>query len=831
MKQILLLFLISTISISIQSQEVKLDFAINFGNYLPDLGNMIESDQSGNIYTVGYFQDTVDFDPSASVSNEISNGLTDIYVQKLDSNGNLLWVNSFGGRDFDIARALEIDVKGDILITGFIRDTVDFDPSTAVNNLIADGTTDIFILKLNSSGDLLWAKSIKNSLGAGSSIESDLNGNIYVTGFFQDTADFDPDTSVSNLIPNGEGDIFILKLDSSGNFIWAKGLGSTGFDEGRSITVDKNNIYVTGDYIGNVDFDPGSGTSFLPSFSGINSFIQKLDLNGNLLWVNGVLGSGSEGGYKVELDRNSNVYSTGSFEGTVDFDLGAGVRNLTSNGLSDIFIQKLDSAGNFVWAQSMGSSGEDRGLSITTDSSSNVYTTGYFEVTVNFNTDPTGLRNLTSNGKADIFIQKLDKDGSFIWAESFGASEIDQGRSIYLDENENIFTTGIFERWVDFDPDTNGTKTLASNGFSDIFIMKLNQCFDTFDSISVTSCKPYLSPSGKLWIQSGLYLDTIQNAKGCDSLLTINLSIIAIDSTISIKACDSYTWIDGITYTSSNNTATDTLTNASGCDSIVSLNLTINNTTFYSDSIIACDSYTWIDSITYTSSNTTATDTLINAAGCDSIITLNLTIKNSTSYTDAQVGCNSFTWIDGVTYTSDNNTALDTLTNAAGCDSIITLDLTILDVDTAVFFSQDTLVSNATDASYQWLDCNNNFAPISGATEQKFLPNQGGSYAVVVTENNCTDTSSCYISTVGFNENGINKLISIYPNPTNDRINIKTSEVNITQVVLLDIRGAVIREINQNARSIDISQLDNGIYYLRIISSKKETAVKRIVKL
>lgn len=831
MKQILLLFLISTISISIQSQEVKLDFAINIGNYLPDLGNMIESDQSGNIYTVGYFQDTVDFDPSASVSNEISNGLTDIYVQKLDPNGNLLWVNSFGGRDFDIARALEIDVNGDILITGFIRDTVDFDPSAAVNNLIADGTTDIFILKLNSSGDLLWAKSIKNSLGAGSSIESDLNGNIYVTGFFQDTADFDPDTSVSNLIPNGEGDIFILNLDSSGNFIWAKGLGSTGFDEGRSITVDKNNIYVTGDYIGNVDFDPGSGTSFLPSFSGINSFIQKLDLNGNLLWVNGVLGSGSEGGYKVEVDRNSNVYSTGSFEGTVDFDLGAGVRNLTSNGLSDIFIQKLDSAGNFVWAQSMGSSGEDRGLSITTDSSSNVYTTGYFEVTVNFNTDPTGLRNLTSNGKADIFIQKLDKDGSFIWAESFGASEIDQGRSIYLDENENVFTTGIFERWVDFDPDTNGTKTLASNGFSDIFIMKLNQCFDTFDSISVTSCKPYLSPSGKLWIQSGLYLDTIQNAKGCDSLLTINLSIIAIDSTISIKACDSYTWIDGITYTSSNNTATDTLTNASGCDSIVSLNLTINNTTFYSDSIIACDSYTWIDSITYTSSNTTATDTLINAAGCDSIITLNLTIKNSTSYTDAQVGCNSFTWIDGVTYTSDNNTALDTLTNAAGCDSIITLDLTILDVDTAVFFSQDTLVSNATDASYQWLDCNNNFAPISGATEQKFLPNQGGSYAVVVTENNCTDTSSCYISTVGFNENGINKLISIYPNPTNDRINIKTSEVNITQVVLLDIRGAVIREINQNARSIDISQLDNGIYYLRIISSKKETAVKRIVKL
>ena len=132
-------------------------------------------------------------------------------------------------------------------------------------------------------------------------------------------------------------------------------------------------------------------------------------------------------------------------------------------------------------------------------------------------------------------------------------------------------------------------------------------------------------------------------------------------------ACDSYTWIDGNTYTASNNTATDTLISTNGCDSIVTLDLTIYSSLTSTDVIVACDSYTWIDGNTYTASNNTATDTLISTNGCDSIVTLDLTIYSSLTSTDVIVACDSYTWIDGNTYTASNNTATDTLISTNGC--------------------------------------------------------------------------------------------------------------------------------------------------------------------
>ena len=176
--------------------------------------------------------------------------------------------------------------------------------------------------------------------------------------------------------------------------------------------------------------------------------------------------------------------------------------------------------------------------------------------------------------------------------------------------------------------------------------------------------------------------------------LTINNSNTGVDRQV---YCDTYTWIDGVTYTSSNNTATWTLTNAAGCDSVVTLDLTINNSNAGVDTQVHCDTYTWIDGVTYTSSNNTATWTLTNAAGCDSVVTLDLTINNSNAGVDTQVHCDTYTWIDGVTYTSSNNTATWTLTNAAGCDSVVTLDLTINNSNAGV----DTQVHCDT---YTWID-------------------------------------------------------------------------------------------------------------------------------
>ena len=187
------------------------------------------------------------------------------------------------------------------------------------------------------------------------------------------------------------------------------------------------------------------------------------------------------------------------------------------------------------------------------------------------------------------------------------------------------------------------------------------------------------------WIDGNTYTSsnnsatyTLTNAAGCDSVVTLDLTIRYSNTGTDVEDhCDSYTWIDGNTYTSSNNSATYTLTNAAGCDSVVTLDLTIRYSTTGTDVEDHCDSYTWIDGNTYTSSNNSATYTLTNAAGCDSVVTLDLTIRYSTTGTDVEDHCDSYTWIDGNTYTSSNNSATYTLTNAAGCDSVVTLDLTI----------------------------------------------------------------------------------------------------------------------------------------------------------
>ncbi|MBQ7279542.1 MAG: hypothetical protein IJR13_02295, partial [Bacteroidales bacterium] len=174
---------------------------------------------------------------------------------------------------------------------------------------------------------------------------------------------------------------------------------------------------------------------------------------------------------------------------------------------------------------------------------------------------------------------------------------------------------------------------------------------------------------------------TLRNVAGCDSIVTLNLTVTneapPVYATDEQTACGSYTWIDGNTYTESNSTATYMVMRSNGCDSIVTLNLTISEMATATDTKSACGSYTWIDGNTYTESNTTATDTLTAANGCDSIVTLNLTISDVATSTDTKSACGSYTWIDGITYTESNTTATDTLTAANGCDSIVTLNLTI----------------------------------------------------------------------------------------------------------------------------------------------------------
>ncbi|RFC53386.1 fibronectin type III domain-containing protein [Brumimicrobium aurantiacum] len=306
-------------------------------------------------------------------------------------------------------------------------------------------------------------------------------------------------------------------------------------------------------------------------------------------------------------------------------------------------------------------------------------------------------------------------------------------------------------------------------------------------------------------------------------------------------ACETFDWIDGNTYTSSNNTATHTIVggSVSGCDSIVTLDLTINNATTGTDVQVACETFDWIDGNTYTSSNNTATHTIVGGAanGCDSIVTLDLTINNATTGTDVQVACETFDWIDGNTYTSSNNTATYTLVGGAanGCDSIVTLDLTINTVDASVTQTNGiNLSANTSGATYQWIDCDNNNAPISGETSQDFTATVNGNYAVIVTENGCSDTSSCYlVDNVGLSDFDQELGISLYPNPTKGEVNIliENMEQASLEMEVVDATGRKLTTTTVYNKSVvvDLSKYERGVYIIRLTDGEHES-IHRVVK-
>ncbi|RFC53280.1 lamin tail domain-containing protein [Brumimicrobium aurantiacum] len=318
-----------------------------------------------------------------------------------------------------------------------------------------------------------------------------------------------------------------------------------------------------------------------------------------------------------------------------------------------------------------------------------------------------------SNGGEDIIlvdgggatIDVVDFDDGGVWPSGSSAGNPDGGgASLVLCDPNSDNDNGI--NWIASTSSTNvitnGKEVLGSPGAADNGCLSL--C-NTVSSFTEVACASYTVPSGdEVYTTSGTYMDTIPNAAGCDSVMTIDLTINPVAAGTDVQvACGSYTWIDGITYTASNTTATHTIVGGAtnGCDSIVTLDLTINPVAVGTDVQVACGSYTWIDGMTYTASNTTATHTIVGGAanGCDSIVTLDLTINLVATGTDVQVACGSFTWIDGMTYTASNTTATHTIVGGAvnGCDSIVTLDLTINNSVTGT----DVQVACG---SYTWID-------------------------------------------------------------------------------------------------------------------------------
>jgi hypothetical protein len=266
---------------------------------------------------------------------------------------------------------------------------------------------------------------------------------------------------------------------------------------------------------------------------------------------------------------------------------------------------------------------------------------------------------------------------------------------------------------------------------------------------------------------------------------------------------------------------------------VISLDLTILNSSSSTDSVSACDSYTWIDGNTYTASNNTATWNLTNAAACDSVISLDLTILNSSSSTDSVSACDSYTWLDGISYNVSNNTATWNLTNSAGCDSVLTLALSINPLNTSLSQVGNTLMSNLSGAAYQWLDCDNNYSILSGETGQSYTPLTNGNYSVELSQNACIDTSACYlIANIGFSENDFGNDFRLYPNPTKGPFSIDLGQkYPSVAITMYSIDGKVIKnQVFHNAQNLSLNIQSRAGAYLLLIGAQEKKALVRIVK-
>lgn len=329
-------------------------------------------------------------------------------------------------------------------------------------------------------GNFLWmAPFYGNSLCVGQSVAVDPSGNVYSTGVFKGTNDFDPGPSVYNLTTPANFDTYICKLGPGGNFIWAKRF--TGSLDKRSfhMVLDAiSNIYITGDFQGTVDFDPGTGVFNLTATTNHDIFVSKLDMNGNFIWAKQFTGS-TAGSYntgnKVILDGSGNVVVTGYFQGTVDFDPGVPTYTMSTifGTNQDIFVCKLDGNGNFIWAKKAGGVwGGDVGQGMSIDPSDNIIVTGAFGNTVDFDPGP-AIFNLTAPSGWNAYVWKLDPAGNFLWAKQIGSGAsavIAWGAAV--DAGGNIYSTGNFNGAGDFDPGPS-TFSLVSIS-SDQYVSKLD---------------------------------------------------------------------------------------------------------------------------------------------------------------------------------------------------------------------------------------------------------------------------------------------------------------------------------------------------------------------
>jgi len=468
-----------------------------WGGSSDELNHNVAVDRWGNLYVIGEFVGTVDFDPSPTATDfhASHNGTIDAFLSKFTPDGIFLWARTWGGGPLggtghtgrDVANGVDTDEAGNVYVTGPYQYTVDFGAGATITSNTPGATNNIYLAKYSPNGTFQWVRAWGPADGGAESYNLlvDQADKIYVVGDFSGTTvnfnpwdPFHPDWHVNHPPYSGPAfDAFLSKFDANGNFIWARTWGGNGYDDGPGLAVDgAGNTYVGGMYAStDIDFDPGPAVVIRPAHDQgfiVDVFLSKFDANGNFVWVRTWGGQDKDdAGGTVAVDGADNVYVGGRF-GSLDCDfnpLGTADYH-SSHGDLDAFISKFDANGAFQWAKTWGGSGWDATGDLAVDAWNNVYASGMFSDTVDFNPDPLITDMHTSaSSKWDASFSKLAPDGAFQWAKTWGGSGTDGSYSLTLDSRGAAYLVGWFSNTVDFDPGGAGDNR-NSNGQADAFL-------------------------------------------------------------------------------------------------------------------------------------------------------------------------------------------------------------------------------------------------------------------------------------------------------------------------------------------------------------------------
>ena len=478
----------------------------------------VKLNSENDIIFAGRYQGSMDFDDGEK--ELLLKGK--FFIARLGQNKQVKWVKAIDSYGVDHEGDMYVDNYDNIYLCGTFYWTVDFDPGPGVFNLTNEsGGTKGFVVKFDKDGNFVFAV----KLGEGSresralKIYADKNQNILVLGYFHGQIDFNPGGTGGNVTSRGEADIYLLSLTKNGSFQWINTIGNGEYDYGYDIkTDDQNNIYITGNYFYDTDFDPGPNEYVLKGYGSSDGFIAKYSENGQLLWAKSQGCGGYDYGQALALDADNNVYVGGLFSSNCNFDTEGLSPYFTNRGCVDLFLIKYTENGDVLWARTIGGVKNDNLTAMVVDAAQNIVFIGNTNTIALFETTTNDL--IIQSHEKSLLLAKYNPQGNKIWTANIGATGNNFSRSITLDKSGYLYVAGNYAGQADLNPEP-GVQQGPKAAVMDLFLAKLNHCNEEHTEEEVSSAFPYKTASNRILTESGVYVDTIITISGCRRFTTI----------------------------------------------------------------------------------------------------------------------------------------------------------------------------------------------------------------------------------------------------------------------------------------------------------------------